>query len=53
MAKEFSVSRSIEIAAPPERITPLLTDLRAWQQWSPWAMSTSVGVGVSIGDPCL
>jgi hypothetical protein len=36
MAKEFSVSRSIEIAAPPERITPLLTDLRAWQQWSPW-----------------
>jgi hypothetical protein len=36
MAKEFTVSRSIEIAAPPDRIIPLLTDLRAWQRWSPW-----------------
>ena len=36
MAKEFTVHRSIDIAAPPERILPLLTDLRAWQKWSPW-----------------
>jgi carbon monoxide dehydrogenase subunit G len=36
MPKQFSISRSIEIAVPPERITPLLTDLRAWQRWSPW-----------------
>lgn len=36
MAKEFRVSRSIEVAAPPERILPLLTNLRTWQQWSPW-----------------
>ncbi|MDV3220358.1 SRPBCC family protein [Intrasporangium sp.] len=36
MAKEFRVHRSIDIAAPPERILPLLTDLRAWQKWSPW-----------------
>jgi carbon monoxide dehydrogenase subunit G len=36
MAKDFRVSRSIEIAAPPARILPLITDLRAWQRWSPW-----------------
>jgi len=36
MAKDFRVSRSTTIAAPPERILPLLTDLRAWQKWSPW-----------------
>jgi uncharacterized protein YndB with AHSA1/START domain len=36
MAKEFSVSRSITIAAPPERILPFVTNLREWQQWSPW-----------------
>lgn len=36
MAKDFRVSRSVDIAAAPGRILPLLTDLRAWQQWSPW-----------------
>jgi uncharacterized protein YndB with AHSA1/START domain len=32
----FSVSRSTTIAAPPEKIFPLLTDFKAWQTWSPW-----------------
>lgn len=36
MAKNFTVSRSIEIAAPPQRILPLLTDFREWRTWSPW-----------------
>ncbi|WP_347354180.1 SRPBCC family protein [Intrasporangium sp.] len=36
MAKEFRVSRSVEIAAPPDRILPLLTDLHEWRGWSPW-----------------
>ena len=36
MAKEFHITRSIEIAAPVGRILPLITDLRAWQGWSPW-----------------
>jgi carbon monoxide dehydrogenase subunit G len=36
MAKNFTVSRAIEIAAPPERILPLLTDFREWRTWSPW-----------------
>ena len=24
------------VAAPPERIYPLVADLRAWRAWSPW-----------------
>ena len=36
MAKDFLISRSIEIATPPERITPLLRGLHAWRTWSPW-----------------
>lgn len=36
MAKDFHVSRSTEIAAPPERIIPFLTDFREWRKWSPW-----------------
>lgn len=32
----YRVERSRVIAAPPERIAPLLTDLRAWNTWNPW-----------------
>jgi hypothetical protein len=30
------VERSTTIAAPPERILPLLQDFRRWMEWSPW-----------------
>jgi hypothetical protein len=33
---EFRVSRTQQIAAPPERIYPLIADLRAWGPWSPY-----------------
>jgi hypothetical protein len=39
MAKDFRVSRSTEIAAPPERILPLLVDFHEWRKWSPWEES--------------
>lgn len=32
----FQLSRRAHIAAPPERIVPLLEDFREWQKWSPW-----------------
>lgn len=54
---EFRIERAIDIAAPPERIFPLLDDFRAWSEWSPWekkdpAMTrhygaTTVGVGAT------
>jgi uncharacterized protein YndB with AHSA1/START domain len=32
----FSVQRAIDIAAPPERIFPLISDFHQWGSWSPW-----------------
>lgn len=32
----FSVTRSIAIKAPAERIQPLISDFHNWPQWSPW-----------------
>lgn len=32
----FSVTRSVAIKAPPEKILALVGDFRQWQRWSPW-----------------
>ena len=32
----FSVSRSLDIAATPEKIAPLVNDFHHWELWSPW-----------------
>ena len=32
----FTVTRSITIKAPPEKIIPLVNDFHNWQSWSPW-----------------
>lgn len=32
----FSISRSVRINAPADRIHALIEDLSAWQEWSPW-----------------
>jgi len=34
---EFTVSRSLKISAPPEKIFPHVNDLHKWEDWSPWA----------------
>jgi hypothetical protein len=36
MTDYSTIERSIEIAAAPQEITPLIADLRKWQDWSPW-----------------
>ena len=33
---DFRIERSTTVKAPPERIYPLIADLRAWGPWSPW-----------------
>jgi hypothetical protein len=33
----FRAERSITIAARPEGVAPLISDLHNWPQWSPWA----------------
>ena len=32
----FRVARSITVKAPPDKIFPLINDLRAWSAWSPY-----------------
>lgn len=32
----FTITRTITIAAPPEKIAGLITDFHQWQSWSPW-----------------
>lgn len=32
----FRVERSLDIAAPPEKIYPLINDLQRWRAWSPY-----------------
>lgn len=32
----FRVTRSMNIKAPPGKIVPLITDLHAWRDWSPY-----------------
>ena len=36
MADTFTVTRSIEIAAPADQIYPHLADFKRWTSWSPW-----------------
>ncbi|BAN49876.1 SRPBCC family protein [Metapseudomonas resinovorans] len=32
----FRIERSTTIAAPPEKVFPLINDLQQWTAWSPW-----------------
>ena len=36
---DFSISRSISIKAPPERIFPLINDMTAMNSWNPFVLS--------------
>lgn len=36
VSSQFSVSRSVQIAAAPEKIFPLVNDPREWKKWSVW-----------------
>lgn len=33
---EFRVQRSVTIKAPPDKIYPMIVDLKGWAQWSPY-----------------
>ena len=36
LSPRFSITRSAQIAAPPERVYGLVASPRAWKQWSVW-----------------
>ena len=48
---EFAVTRTIRIAAPPEKIFPHVNDLHRWEAWSPWAkLDPSAKISFSGAD---
>jgi uncharacterized protein YndB with AHSA1/START domain len=36
LSPKFSVTRSVRIDAPPDRVYPLVAEPRAWARWSAW-----------------
>lgn len=55
---EFRVERSLEVAAPAEKIFPYLNDARKMNDWSPWAKldpamkQTYEGPELGVGASC-
>ncbi len=49
MPGTWAAERSIEIAAPPERVFPLLDTPDAWRQWTQWPDSGIVAEGPDRG----
>ncbi|MEP6793643.1 MAG: SRPBCC family protein, partial [Saprospiraceae bacterium] len=36
LPKEVTISRSITVSAPIDRVFDQVNDLRNWEKWSPW-----------------
>jgi len=47
----FRVARSLAIAAPAERLFPLINDLRAMSGWNPYALRDPGATGAYSGPP--
>jgi hypothetical protein len=53
---EFVVSRATRISAPPDKVFPRVSELRKWEDWSPWAKldpdakSTFEGPAAGVGS---
>ncbi len=49
----FSVVRTTDIKAPPEKVLALINDFREWPKWSPWEKldpgNDQNPVGASLG----
>lgn len=50
LPRTVEVTRSVEIAAPPERVFPLLNSLDAWTEWTPWGAVESRLDGPAAGS---
>ena len=47
---EITLSRSIEVAASPDDVAPYATDMKLWNEWSPWA-DIDPNVKQTFSDP--
>ena len=48
---DFETKRTASIAAPPEKIFPLISDLRAFNSWNPFVQGDTANSGSYSGPP--
>jgi hypothetical protein len=49
LPRTYTVSRSVVIAAPQERVHALCSDLERWPSWTPWYRADP-GMAITLGD---
>lgn len=49
--EDFSVERSLFIAAPPSRIFGIMADFRRYPEWNPWQKIDPNQISTIIGEP--
>jgi hypothetical protein len=47
---DFRISRSIRVAAPPERVYPMIADLRQLNEWNPFARQDP-SISITYSEP--
>ena len=50
LPREIAVSRTASIAAPPEKIFPLVNSMKSTEQWSPW-MTKDPAIKLTYSGP--
>jgi hypothetical protein len=46
----FTCARSTRIIAPPEKITPLISDFKKWVTWSPYEKRVFLDMDKMVGN---
>lgn len=47
LPRDYSIRSTIDIAAPPERVFPMINELAQWENWSPWSEQAGLDVQYS------
>lgn len=50
LPRDFEIDASIDIAAPPEKVFPMINSLPEWQKWSNWNEEKIEGLTIRYGE---
>ncbi len=50
LPRDFTITRAIDIAAPPEAIHAEVGDLSRWQDWTPWSQGDAE-ISIAVSQP--
>lgn len=51
LPREIAIERSVDVAAPPEAVYPLVADLKRWPDWQAWNKEMDPTVTYTFSDP--